>query len=107
MKNFRVRLDWKEKEGALIADDISLEETETLDEWESWQLTGGDHHSVIADPKFLGPEEDDYRLAPDSPAFALGFKAIPIEKIGPYASEDRASWPIIEAEGAREKPLSH
>jgi len=106
MKNFRVRLDWREKEGALFADDLALEETEALDEWQSWQLAGGDRNSVVADPKFLAPEKDDYRLAPDSPAFALGFKAIPVEKIGPYPSADRASWPIIEAEGAREKPLS-
>jgi hypothetical protein len=35
----------------------------------------------------------------------LGFQPIPVEKIGPYAEEMRASWPIREAEGAREKPL--
>ena len=53
---------------------------------------------------FVDPARDDYRLQPDSPAFALGFKPIPVEKIGPFASPDRASWPIVEAEGAREKP---
>jgi hypothetical protein len=106
MKKFRVRLDWPAEEGALFADDVVLEETESLDEWASWQALGGDRHSVIADPKFLAPEKDDYRLAPDSPAFALGFQPIPVEKIGPYASDDRASWPIVEAEGAREHPLS-
>jgi len=26
---------------------------------------------------------DDYRLKPESPAFKLGFKPIPVEKIGP------------------------
>lgn len=76
--------------GALFASDIELHETEARDEWQSWQELG-DSHSVIADPKFLSPEKDDYRLAPDSPAFALGFKQIPVEKIGPYASPDRAS----------------
>lgn len=106
MKNFRVRLDWSAKDGALFADDLALEEVETLDEWQSWLATGGDRHSIIADPKFLDPAKDDYRLAPDSPAFALGFKQIPTEKIGPYQSPDRATWPIIEVEGAREKPLS-
>ncbi|MEQ1851015.1 MAG: right-handed parallel beta-helix repeat-containing protein [Chthoniobacteraceae bacterium] len=106
MKNFRVRLGWAEKEGALFADDLSLEEVETLDEWQSWQMTGGDRHSLIADPKFLAPEKDDYRLAPDSPAFKLGFQQIPVEKIGLYASPERATWPIVEAEGAREHPLS-
>ncbi|MFZ2643401.1 MAG: hypothetical protein WA117_20590 [Verrucomicrobiia bacterium] len=29
-----------------------------------------------------------------------------IEKIGPYKSPLRASWPIKEAEGAREHPLA-
>ena len=79
-----------------------LKETESLDEWQSWQGLGGDRHSVVADPKFVAPEKDDYRLAPDSPAWALGFQPIPVEKIGPYASPDRATWPIVEAEGARE-----
>jgi FtsP/CotA-like multicopper oxidase with cupredoxin domain len=105
MKNFRVRLDWPAEQGTLFAEDLVLEETEALDEWQSWQALG-DQHSLIADPKFLNPEKDDYRLAPDSPAWSLGFQPIPVEKIGPYASPDRATWPIIEAEGAREHPLS-
>jgi hypothetical protein len=106
MKNFRARIGWAEKEGALFADDLALEEVETLDEWQSWQMIGGDRHSLIADPKFLAPEKDDYRLAPDSPAFTLGFQQIPVEKIGPYQSDERATWPIIEVEGAREHTLS-
>jgi hypothetical protein len=77
---------------------------EGLDEWAAWQAAGLDRHSVVADPRFVDPARDDYRLQPDSPAFALGFKPIPVEKIGPFASPDRASWPIVEAEGAREKP---
>jgi hypothetical protein len=105
LKMLRVRIDWPAEEGTLFADNLTLEETEALDEWQSWQ-TLGDQHSLIADPKFVAPEKDDYRLAPDSPAWALGFQAIPVEKIGPYQSEDRASWPIVEAEGAREKPIA-
>jgi hypothetical protein len=77
-----------------------------LDEWVAWQAAGMDRNSVIADPRFVDPEHDDYRLKPDSPAFALGFKAIPVEKIGPQPSPDRATWPIIEAEGAREHPMA-
>jgi hypothetical protein len=106
MKNFRVRLDWPGEQGSLFAEGLELHETEPLDEWQSWQALG-DQHSLIADPKFLAPEKDDYRLAPDSPAWALGFQPIPVDKIGPYASPDRATWPIIEAEGAREHPLSN
>lgn len=47
-----------------------------------WQKAGFDTHSLVADPQFVAPEQDDYRLKPTSPAFALGFKAIPVEKIG-------------------------
>ena len=47
-----------------------------------WQKAGYDTHSVVADPQFVAPEHDDYRLQPSSPAFGLGFKAIPVEKIG-------------------------
>ncbi len=105
MKKYRVRLDWNQPEGALFVDDVELQRVETLDEWASWQALGGDRHSIIADPKFVAPEKDDYRLQPDSPAFKLGFKQIPVEKIGPYQDPLRATWPITEAEGAREKPL--
>ena len=90
---------------ALFAADVVLFETESRDEWQSWQELG-EQYSVIADPKFLAPERDDYHLAPGSPAFALGFQQIPAEKIGPYASDERATWPIVEAEGAREHPLT-
>jgi hypothetical protein len=75
-----------------------------VDAWAAWQATGMDRHSVIADPQFVDPARDDYRLRATSPAFALGFKPIPVEKIGPFASPDRATWPIVEAEGAREHP---
>lgn len=39
-----------------------------------WQKRGHDQHSLIADPKFVAPERDDYRLQSDSPAFELGFE---------------------------------
>ncbi len=76
-----------------------------MDEWEAWKSLGVDKNSIIADPLFVNPDKDDYRLRPNSPAFKLGFKPIPFEKIGPYKDSRRASWPIVEAEGAREKPL--
>ena len=71
-------------------------------QWEAWKELGFDRNSVVADPRFVDADNDDYRLQPDSPALKLGFKPIPVEKIGPYKSPDRASWPIAEAAGARE-----
>jgi len=67
--------------------------------WDQWRALGADEHSILDDPMFVDPEHRDYRLKPGSPAFALGFKQIPVEKIGPYQDELRASWPIIEAPG--------
>ena len=83
-------------------DDVSLREAELADEWESWQAAGMDEHSIVADPLFIDPEHDNYRLQPASPALKLGFEPIPFEKIGPYQDALRASWPIVDAPGARE-----
>ncbi len=47
-----------------------------------WREAGFDAHSLVADPRFVNPARDDYRLQPDSPAFRLGFREIPWEKIG-------------------------
>jgi hypothetical protein len=73
--------------------------------WEQWQEKGFDRQSVVADPLFVDPDNDDYRLKPESPALKLGFEPIPVDRIGPYASALRASWPIVEADGVRENPL--
>jgi hypothetical protein len=67
--------------------------------WEGWLKTDQDAHSVSADPLFVDPAKHDYRLRPDSPALKLGFKPIPLEQIGPYRDELRASWPVVEAPG--------
>ncbi|MCC7495000.1 MAG: right-handed parallel beta-helix repeat-containing protein [Fimbriimonadaceae bacterium] len=51
--------------------------------WAEWLAAGQDAGSLIADPKFVDPAHDDYTLAPDSPAWKLGFERIPVELIGP------------------------
>jgi len=82
MKHFWLRIDCHEPKGRIFIDDVRLTECEPLDEWTSWQAEGWDKNSLIADPKFVDWKNDDFRLQPDSPAFKLGFKAIPVEKIG-------------------------
>ena len=47
-----------------------------------------------ADPRFVNAAKLDFQIRSDSPAFKLGFKRFPIEKIGLYRSADRASWPV-------------
>jgi parallel beta-helix repeat protein len=106
MKDVAARIDLEADDATLWIDDVTLQEAVMLDEWRSWQATGNDRNSLVADPRFVDAEKDDYRLRADSPAWKLGFKPIPVEKIGPQADMPRASWPIVEAEGAREKPLS-
>ena len=48
-----------------------------------WQEAGYDRNSLVADPIFANPTADDYQLKPESPALKLGFKPIPLDKIGP------------------------
>lgn len=105
MKTFRIRVDFPDKSGSLFVDDVRLEEVETLDEWQSWQQLGNDKHSIIADPQFEDFDNDDFRLKSTSPALTLGFQPLPLDRMGPYADELRASWPIVEAAGAREKGI--
>ncbi|MFH1024049.1 MAG: right-handed parallel beta-helix repeat-containing protein [Planctomycetota bacterium] len=102
MKAVRARFDLPGGEGTVWIDDVRLVEVESLDEWQSLQALGFDRNSLVADPLFVAPEKDDWRLRPDSPAFKIGFQPIPVDKIGPYQDSLRASWPIIEAAGARE-----
>ena len=47
------------------------------------QAQGLDANSLIADPLFIDPANDDYTLNPESPAFDLGFKPIDTSQIGP------------------------
>lgn len=76
------------------------------DQWAEWQRLGFDRQSRIADPMFMDLANGDFRLKPGSPALALGFQSIPQEHIGPYADRLRATWPIREAEGVREHPIT-
>ncbi|MGQ9573825.1 MAG: right-handed parallel beta-helix repeat-containing protein [Thermoguttaceae bacterium] len=52
----------------------------TLPQWQANRKQ--DLHSVVADPLFVAPEKDDFRLKPDSPALKLGFKPFDYTKAG-------------------------
>jgi hypothetical protein len=67
---------------------LSLEEaTFNGQSWEEWQKRGKDRHSVWADPKVVDPENRDFRLQADSPAFAQGFLPIDLGDVGPRRGE--------------------
>ncbi len=61
----------------------------------SWVV--GENNLAGIDPLFVEPAKDDYRMKPESPAFKKGIKALPMEKMGVYASPERAVWPVIHA----------
>ena len=65
-----------------------------------------ENNLIDEDPHFVDAAKGDYRLRPDSPAFALGFEPIPCEKIGCYQSPERASWPIHHAVWPADAPPS-
>ena len=55
---------------------------------EDWRMMGYDARSVIADPLFVDPEQDDFRLRPESPAYRLGFLPINTGGIGIRSGDD-------------------
>lgn len=46
------------------------------------------------DPKFVNAAAGNFQLQDDSPAWKLGFQRLPLERMGLYQDESRASWPV-------------
>jgi hypothetical protein len=57
-------------------------------------LTVFEANLLDQDPLFVDPARVNFQLRDDSPAYKIGFKRIPIEKIGLHKDERRASWPV-------------
>ncbi|MCX6623528.1 MAG: right-handed parallel beta-helix repeat-containing protein, partial [Acidobacteria bacterium] len=51
--------------------------------WEEWRKRGLDGHSKLADPLFRNAGSADFRLRPESPALAMGFRPIDLSAVGP------------------------
>jgi hypothetical protein len=51
--------------------------------WKEWQKRGKDVNSVYADPLFVDPDQGDFRLKPESPAWVQGFRPIDMSRVGP------------------------
>ena len=59
---------------------------------------------IDEDPHFVDAANLNFNLRPDSPALTLGFKPLPLNKIGLYQSAARASWPVHSVVREMETP---
>ncbi len=78
---------WLEKTANQLKD-YPLTDRETLREFENYGNT-----VIDSDPGFVNAAGGDFRLRKDSPVWKLGFKPIPVEKIGLYRDEYRKTLP--------------
>jgi len=76
---------------------------------EGYRTWGAEKHPVCEDPQFVFTNKPwdrtwrDYDLKPSSPALKLGFKPIPMEKIGLRTNEFPFDLGVIERRGATRK----
>lgn len=68
----------------------------TLAQWQ--QQRKQDQGSLVADPRFVAPDKDDFRLQSDSPAIKLGFQPFDYSKAGrstpPVLTKDLPPVPV-------------
>jgi hypothetical protein len=53
-----------------------------------------EYNLVNVEPRFVDEKANNFQLRPDSPAWKLGFERIPVETIGLYQDQYRATWPV-------------
>ena len=84
-------LDWQEHEGVYFRNNVYWCKdgvTFNKQDFASWRASSGDTDSLVADPQFSDPEQGDFSLQPNSPAFAVGFTPIDLSGVGPRAFPD-------------------
>lgn len=70
----------------------------TFDQWRDMLQHRYDQNSLLADPSFMDPQNHDFRLRPDTPAYSLGFEDIDYSSIGL-----KADFPFIKAQDPLER----
>jgi parallel beta helix pectate lyase-like protein len=70
--------------------------------FEQWRSQGYDRQSLYADPKFVDPENGDFALRPDSPAYEIGFTPFDLSSAG-LLDDFPAQWRIPSNGRANEK----
>jgi hypothetical protein len=49
---------------------------------EKWREQGKDKNSILADPLFVSPKENDFQLRSNSPALKIGFEPVDLSRVG-------------------------
>ncbi len=62
--------------------------------WDDWRKEGNDRNSVIADPLFVAPDRNDFRLKPGSAASTVGFLPFDMLQAGRIGRGSRKPDPV-------------
>ena len=80
------------EEGAIVsgrnlfwntAGEVRYSTQESLPTLDAAQNAGMEEDSIIADPRFADPENSDFTLPADSPAYSIGFVPFDVTLCGP------------------------